>query len=531
MDHEMAVGVAVFGLLIGATTVAGLARRFRLSAPLVLVIVGISVSFLPFVPNYELSPELVLSLFLPPLLYSAAQESSYLGFRANIRPIALLSIGLVLATTLVVGFVIHAIVPGLPLAAAFALGAIVAPPDAVAAAAIGRELGLPRRILTILGGESLVNDATALTVYRVAVAAAIGGSVSLLQGMGTFLLAAVGGVAVGLALGPLLNAVRQRLSEPVLENTLALVTPFVAYFLAELVHASGVLAVVVIGLYLGHRDSVTSYATRLQAKAVWRMVDFLLESVVFALIGLQLPLVLGDLEGRDPWAVAGYSIVVLLMVIVVRIAWVFPATYLPRWLSKRVREREPEPTWQGVAVISWAGMRGVVSLAAAFALAADFPDRDLILLITFVVVLGTLVLQGFSLPWLIRRLGVSSKESYKDTLAEANAQHRAVGAAVDRLDQLIASEDPAPPSEVVERLRVMAEHRRNSVWERLGGGTGQDDSETPSAAYRRLRMEMLTAERAVFQKMRDAGRLEDEVFRAVIYELDLEEAMLDQRST
>jgi Na+/H+ antiporter len=530
MEHSLGAGAAAFALLIGATSVAGLARRLRFPAPILLVLVGLAVAFVPGVPDYTLDPELVLLLILPPLLYSAALESSFVGFRANLRPIGFLSVGLVLATTIAVGFAVHAVVPGVPLAAAFALGAIVAPPDAVAAAAIGRELGLPRRVLTILGGESLVNDATALTAYRVALGAATGGGMSLLGGVGMFAVAALGGVAVGLALAPLLHRLRVRITEPVLENTLSLVTPFVAYFAAEEVGASGVLAVVVVGLYLSHHQGATSYAARLQSAAVWRMIDFLLESVVFALIGLQLPAVLTGLGGRNPITLAGYAALVLGVVVVVRVVWVFPFTYVPRWVSRRIRDRDPSPPWKLPAVIAWAGMRGVVSLAAAFALGADFPARDLILFLTFVVVLGTLVVQGFTLPWVIRRLGVGGGEDFADHLAEASAQHRAAAAAMDRLDQLVEEADPAPPPEVVDRLRSMTEHRRNGAWERLGGTSGADAGETPSAAFRRLRQQMLAAERAAFLDLRDEGHLDDEVLRQVMYELDLEEAMLRWRS-
>jgi CPA1 family monovalent cation:H+ antiporter len=529
MDHDLGLAISAFALVVGATAVAGLARRLRISAPVLLVIVGVVVSFIPGVPDYTVDPEILLLIVLPPLLYSAALESSLIGFRANLRPIGFLSVGLVLATTVVVGLVVHLVIPEIPLAAAFALGAIVAPPDAVAAAAVGRELGLPRRVLTILGGESLVNDATALTVYRVAVAAAVGGGISLLEGVGLFVLAAGGGVAIGLVLAPLVHRLRLRLTEPILENTLSLVTPFGAYLLAEVLDVSGVLAVVVVGLYLGHHQSETSYAARLQAAAVWRMLDFLLESVVFALIGLQLPAVLDALSGRSPLTLAWYAILVIAVVILIRIAWVFPFTYVPRWLSPRLRSRDPSPRWQVPAVISWAGMRGVVSLAAAFALPPDFPARDLILFLTMAVVLGTLVLHGFTLPWVIRKLGVTDDEHYRDILAKANAQHQAVNAAIERLDKFVDGAEPAPPDDVVERLRILAENRRNSAWERLGGGSGPDNRETPSEAFRRLRREMVTAERDVFLEMRDRGHLDDEVLRRMIYELDLEEAMLDWR--
>ncbi|MCW2504465.1 MAG: Na+/H+ antiporter [Actinomycetia bacterium] len=524
-------GVAAFGLLIAALALAGLSRKLRVSAPVVLVVAGIVVSFVPHLPNYTLRPDIVLALFLPPLLYSASLESSLIGFRQNLRAIGSLSVGLVLATTVAVGFATHLVFPALPLPAAFALGAIVAPPDAVAAAAIGRELGLPRRLLRILGGESLVNDATALTVYRVALAAATGSGVTLLGGVGMFLLAAIGGVGVGLVAGYAFQFVRERIGESVIENAFSLITPFAAYFVAEQIHASGVLAVVITGLYLGHHEAKTSYAARLEARALWRMADFLLESVVFLLIGLQLPTVIRGLSKYSVSTVLWTTGVVLAIVILIRIVWVYPFTYGPRWLSPRIRSHEPPPTWQGVAVVSWAGMRGVVSLAAAFALPESFPGRPLILFITFAVVLGTLVLQGFTLPWLIRTLDVKAgDEEYKDRLSEASAQHRAANAAIERLDSIVAEEEPGPPPEVVDRLRAMTEFRRNGAWERLGGASGPDGGETPSAAFRRVRQNLISAERDVFLALRDEGRLDDDVLRQIVYELDLEEAMLDWRN-
>jgi CPA1 family monovalent cation:H+ antiporter len=521
---ELSDIAAVFALLVGAVVVAGLAERTRISAPIVLVIVGLAVSQVPGVPEYELNPEVVLFFFLPPLLYAAAWQSSVRSFRNDLRAITLLSVGLVLATTAAVGFAAWALIPGLPLAAGFALGAIIAPPDAIAASAVGRELGLPRRLMTILSGESLLNDATALTALRVAIAAVAGG-ITLLEAGEMLVVAAVGGAAVGLAIGWALHRVRRWL-QPVLENALSLFVPFVAYLAAEVAHASGVVAVVVAGLYLSRTSTTSRSATRLQGWSTWELINFVLEAVVFLLIGLQLPAVLESLS-RDEYAAADtlvWSLAILALVVVVRFAWVFPATYLPRRLSRRIRERDPAPPWSHAVVVSWAGMRGVVSLAAAFALAADFPQRDLILFITFVVVFGTLVLQGLTLPWVIRRLGVVGREAYTDRLAEANAQHRAVRAGVDRLDQLLAEETAPPPVEIVDKLRTQAEHRANGAWERIGDAT--TGRETPSALYRRLRTEMLRAERDEFVRLRDRGELDDEVLRAVVRDLDLEEAML-----
>jgi len=369
-------------------------------------------------------------------------------------------------------------------------------------------------MVTILAGESLVNDATALTAYRVAVAAALGGSFSLLSGLGEFAFAAVGGIAIGLVVAYAVTRLNRLLRDPLVENTTALLTPFVAYFAAEneYVLTSGVLSVVVAGLFIGHRSPrQSSYASRLQSRSLWRMVDFLLESVVFALIGLQLRSVVGALDagGRSPGQLIWAAVLVTLVVIVGRFVWVFPATYLPRRFSRRIAERDPSPSWQGPFVLSWAGMRGVVSLAAAFGLpltlddGTPLPGRDIVLFITFVVVIATLVLQGFTLPALIRRLGVVAADSASDNLAEAHEV----------------------PDDVVARLRERAELRALQAWERLGAA-GPDRVETPQEAYRRLRREMLATERMVFVELRDAGQIDDEVMRRVQEELDLEEAIL-----
>ncbi|HJP77084.1 MAG TPA: Na+/H+ antiporter [Pseudonocardiaceae bacterium] len=518
-------------LVVGSLAVAAGARRLRLSAPLVLVAVGLVVSYLPGVPDIEINPQLVLVLFMPPLLYSASLGSSYLGFRANLRPIGLLSVGLVLATTVAVGFVAHLLIPALPLTSALVLGAVVAPPDAVAAVAIGRRLGLPRRLMTLMTGESLVNDATALTAFKVAVAAALGMGASWGAGVRTFLVASVGGVVIGLALAMLVHAIRMRLHDSVVESALGMVVPFAAYLIADIpaIGASGVLAVVTAGLYLGHNAPRAGYATRLQEDAVWRAIDVLLESLVFGLIGLNLRFVLHQVNsaGHSTIALLAASIGVLAAAILVRIAWIYPATYLPRWVSRlfgRGRD-DPLPPWQQVAVLSWSGMRGVVSLAAAASVPAAVPGRDLVLLLAFAVTVGTLLIQGLSLPWLIRRLGVHGNDDFADTLAEAQAAHNASLAAVSRLDELTNDEDDTTPAHVVAKLRMMGENSGNAAWERLG----RQEIESPAAAYRRLRMEMLDVQRGVYLDARNSGEIDDEVLRKVLRELDLEQARLDAR--
>ncbi|GAA2400148.1 Na+/H+ antiporter [Actinomadura vinacea] len=520
---------------LSALLVAAASRRAGLSAPLVLVIAGLLISYVPGVPTFELDPEFVLFFFLPPLLFAAAWESSYVNLRENTASIGLLSVGLVLFTTVAVGYAAHALIPELPLAAAFALGAIVAPPDAVAAVSVARRLGLPRRLVTILVGESLFNDATALTLFRVAVAAAAGAGFTMLDGLERFLIASALGCAVGLVLGPALHWLRTRLRDPVVENSVTLLTPFGAYLTAEALHASGVIAVVVSGLYLGHRSSESAAVTRLIGHSFWKVAIFILESVVFLLIGLQLPPVVDGLS-EHPWTeLAWWAAAIFGVVVAARFLWVFPTSSVLRLTSPSARRGEEGVDWRGQVVISWAGMRGVVSLAAAFAIplagesGRPFPGRDLILFLTFTTVLATLLVQGLTFPMLIRRLGVAGdRERYTDTVSEAGAQHAAANAALRRLDELLA-EEPAPPDEtVVERLRQLAEHRQLKAWERLGGGTGPEGAEVPTTTYRRLRREMLAAERQVFIEMRNARRIDDEVLNRVLHELDLEEAALSR---
>ncbi|WP_217239428.1 Na+/H+ antiporter [Streptomyces sp. AC555_RSS877] len=516
-------------LVAGSAMIAAAARRTPVPAPLLLVAAGLVISYVPGVPEYTLDPHVVLPLILPPLLYTAATDSSYLDLRAQLRPVALLSVGYVLFATFAVGWAAYLIVPDLPLTAALVLGAVVAPPDAVAATAVARRVGLPSRITTILQGESLVNDATAITAYRVALAAAVGEGATWAGGIGEFLLAAVGGVGFGLVLMVPLHWLRTHLKEALLQNTLSLLIPFVAYAAAEQVHASGVLAVVTVALYLGHRAWQVDFATRLQEEAVWKMVAFVLESAVFALIGLQLPVVLKGLGEYEGVRAAWYAVLLFLVVVVSRFVWVYPATFLPRRLSARIREREPNPTWKGPFVIAWAGMRGVVSLAIAFSIpmtmhgGEPFPERNLVLFLTFTTVIGTLVLQGLTLPTLVRLLKLPGRDTQAETLAEANAQAQASRAAERRLEELLSDERNALPAPLAERLRSVLERRRNAVWERLGQ-VNPLTGETADDTYRRLSREMISAERAIFVRLRDARHIDDEMLRTLLRRLDLEEA-------
>ncbi|MEU8961843.1 Na+/H+ antiporter [Streptomyces sp. NPDC048491] len=517
------------GLIAASAAVAGAARRTPVPAPLLLVAVGLIGAYVPGVPAYTLNPHIVLPLVLPPLLHTAALESSYLDLRANLRPVALLSVGYTLFATLAVGYLAYLLVPDLPLTAALVLGAVIAPPDAVAATAIARRLRLPSRITTILQGESLVNDATAITAYKVALAAAVGAGATWGGGIKEFALASIGGVGVGLVLMLPLHWLRRHLREALLQNTLSLLIPFVAYAAAEQVGASGVLAVVVVALYLGHRSWQVDFATRLQEEAVWKMVSFLLESAVFALIGLQMPVVLKGLGEYGVGEAVWYAIGVFVLVVLARFVWVFPATFLPRALSEKIRRREPETDWTAPVIVGWAGMRGVVSLAIAFSIpltTADgsaFPARNLVLFLTFTTVIGTLVVQGLTLPPLIRLLKLPGRDTQAETLAEAQAQSEASQAAEARLDELLADPRSTLPPPLADRLRTVLERRRNAVWERLGA-VNEVTGESADATYRRLSREMIEAERKVFVSLRDDRRIDDEMMRTLLRRLDLEEA-------
>jgi Na+/H+ antiporter len=513
------MAVAVFG--------AALARKIGILSPIVLMIIGLGLSFVPGFPSFHLEPELVLVGILPPLLYVAALQTSVPAFRFNLRPILLLGVGLVVFTALAVGFVVHLILPQAPFAICVALGAVVAPPDAVSATAIARRIGLPRRVVTILEGESLINDASALVLLRVATAAAVGGAVGFGEVGQQIAISAGGGIAIGIAGAMIFGYLHKRIKDPLLDNALSLLIPFAVVIPSEAIGASGIVAVVVTGLALGHRlPTLMAAGSRLQMDAFWRLVRFLLEGLVFLLVGLQLRTVVEEIS--TPWGtVAGATLAVLGTLVVARYVWVLPGGLLPR-LSARVRRREPVFTWRHPVIISWAGMRGVVTLAAALALPtvgtgegqALYP-RDVFIFIAFAVIVFTLLGFGLTLPTFARVVGLPPDDPTKDFLAEAAVQQAATRAAKQRLE---AHSDGAPES-VVQRLRQHVVDRTNTAWERLGG----DGRETPSAAYGRLRQEMIDAEREVFRAARDEGRIPEEVLNRAYRDLDLEESLLQRR--
>jgi Na+/H+ antiporter len=526
--HGHALELLILALLAGTGSLILLTLFTEVPYPILLVLGGLGLSFIPL-KNVELDPDLVFLIFLPLLLYSAAFFTSLRDLRANLRPIGLLAVGLVLATMLVVAVVAHAVIPGMSWAAAFVLGAIVSPTDPVAATAIARRVGAPRRVVTIVEGEALINDGTALVLYKFAVAAAVTGSFSLGDASLNFVLGVAGGVAIGLAIGWLVAQLRRRIDDPLTEITISLITAYFAYLPAELLGASGVIAAVTTGVYLGWRSpELQSPATRLQAFAVFEVVQFLLNAALFILVGLQLPLVAGQLADEPVGRLAVEVVVVSVTVMAVRAGWVVLASVVPRAIGNRLRGHLRLPEWRSRVVVAWTGMRGAVTLAAALALPLktdggdDFPSRDLIVFLAFAVVVVTLVAEGLTLPWLIRRLGAVDDE---DDTPELEARLRIAEAAIDRIDELTGEDWVREDS--AERLRGLYVHRRKRFGARLAGEDNADAIEEQTDAYRRLRIEVLDAERETLVAMRSSGEVTEEVMRTVEHDLDLEQRRLE----
>jgi monovalent cation/hydrogen antiporter len=500
----------------------------RIPYPIFLVLGGLALGFVPGVPQVTLRPEYVLVGVLPALLYASAFFTSLRDLRRNMRSIELLSIGLVAATVLTVALVAHAWV-GLPWAAAFVLGAVVAPTDPLAASAIFERLGIPRRLVTLIEGESLVNDATALVAYRVAVGAVVSGTFSVWDLGQGFVIAVAGGLAVGLAVGYLVRMARKRMDNPPAEVTLALLTGYLAYLPAELLGASAVLAAVTAGVYLGwHTPELTTPESRLTNDAVWRILQFILNALLFVLVGLQLRGIVDSL-GSYSWAILlRDAALVSGAVVLTRIIWVYPGTYLPRFLFRSVRERDPYPPWQSPTLVAWAGMRGSVSLAAALAVpfvtdaGRPFPDRNLIVFLTFSVIVVTLVGQGLTMPGVIRWLALEDDGMLDHE--EAKARIKAADAALARLEEL-ANEEWVR-DDTAERMRGADAFRKRRFAARFDES---DDGaiEERSLSYQRLRRELLGAERQAVFDLRRNGKISDETMRRVERDLDLEDSRLD----
>src|SRR4051794_30777012 len=519
----------IAGLLVAVAGLSALARRLSIPYPIVLVVGGAAVGFVPGIPEVKLDPEVVLVVFLPPLLYGAAFFANLGHIRRALRPITLNSVLLVLCTMAAVAVGAHALIDGLSWSAAFTLGAVVSPTDPLAGATIMRNLGVPRRLVNVVEAEGLFNDATALVAYRVAIAAGVGGGLSPAQGGLSFLGSAAGGFAIGMAAGWLIAEIRSRTNDAQVSITISLLSGYAAFVPADALGVSGVIAAVTAGLYMGVRGPrIIPARIRLQGFMTWDILDFLINATLFVLVGLQLRTVVDGLDGISASALAGYALAVSAIVIGMRLVWSYTMPYLIRLLDRRPSQRARRVGARPRMVIAWSGMRGAVSLAAALAIpletdsGATFPQRDLIIFLTFAVIFATLVVQGLTLGPLIRRLGISDDGA--DAKEELRARLVANRAALERLD-VLAGEDWTR-NETVERMRALNEYRSR----RFGAQAGKVDDdgyEDRALSYQQMVQSVLAAQRESLVLLRDEGLISNEVMNRVVREFDLEESRLE----
>ncbi|WIM96952.1 Na+/H+ antiporter [Actinoplanes oblitus] len=537
LEETLLFGLGAVAVIVLVHWITG---KTGLPAAVLLTVFGIAYAYLPG-PNVELEPELILTFILPPLLYNAALDSSLLDIRRNLRTVISLSVALVIATALLVGYGLSLWVSGVTLAAGVALGAAVAPPDPVAALAVGRKAGLPTNLITLIQGEGLLNDATALTILLVAGEVATGHEdFSVKATVGEFVLAAAGGVLVGWAVAWVVRFLRVLRADPLTANAISLVTPFTAYLLGEHLHVSGVLAVVVAGLIIGHdTPRYATGASRLQTSAVWRLIDFLLEGVVFLLIGQQMRTVLQGLGRYGTGTIVVALSVTLGVVLLLRPLWLVLTQLLPRSLHTRLGGEDDSGTVQEKslsgkesAVLSWAGTRGVITLAAIYSLPGTFPNRDLLAFCAFSVVLVTLVGQGLTFAPLVRRLGLRANETDKARLRN-EARSAAVRAALNRLDDIQSEHHDSNEDEAMETMRKQLQVRLDRYRHRLDLLEQVDSPEVPLSeqyeAALTVRQAVIDAEREELLRWRDAGRLDDQNLRVLNRELDHEELVLPKR--
>jgi Na+/H+ antiporter len=523
MQFYAGIFVLLMAFVVGLGVIA---RRFTIPYPILFVIGGLGISFIPRLPSFTLDPDLIFFLFLPPLLYIQAFFTSWRDFRRELRAISLLAIGLVIATTVTVARVSHALIPNFPLAAGFVLGAIISPPDAVAASAIAHRLGLPRRLVAMLEGESLVNDATGLVAFKFSLAAVgVGMAVRNPAWLpGLFVYIAVGGIVTGLIIGWVISYIRRLLIEADAQIvlTISLLTPFVSYLTADLLQVSGVLAVVATGLFLGWQSPVVlSPTVRLELTSFWGLITYLLNGIIFVLIGLQLPTIMRGIQGESWPRLLFYAAVVNATCLLVRLFWVFPGAYLPR-LIPRIRRTESPPDWRQVFIVGWAGMRGVVSLAAALTLVAGplFPQAHLVQFLAFSVILTTLVFQGLTLPPLIRFLRVGDDGSAREE--ESEARQRIAAAVRKKMEEV----REAYPEEVVASVENSYRERALALRDELAEQLGWSPRRHHVLALRELRLGMIKAQRHALVEMRRRGEIGDDVMHKIEHELDLEDSRL-----
>jgi CPA1 family monovalent cation:H+ antiporter len=505
-------------LLIAVAVLVTIARRIGVAYPIFLVIGGLALGMVPGVPRVEVDPNVIYVVVLPPLLYIAGYFTPIRSLRANLGTITVLAVVLVVATALAVAAVARMVIPGLPWAAAIALGAIVAPPDAIAATSIAARLGLPRQIVTILEGESLLNDATALTMYSIAVAVAAGSAFSPSEAVITFAGSLLGGAAVGVAIGWAITQIRLRIEDTPVEMTIGLLTPYAAFLSAERLEASGVIATVAAGLYLGHQGPrIMGADARLTGRALWDTLTFLLNGFVFIVMGLEVPVLLRTLTRSEALRLVAIGIVITVLLVLVRAVFIFGSVFVPQLVRR-------QPDAACAVVLSWAGMRGVVSLAAALALptilpsGSPFPAREAIVIVTLTVIVLTLVGQGLTLPWLVRRVRVGADVGVREE--EARARQQLLEAASRRIDELY----PVWPGHhpLLDQMRATYAHRSEHVErQRAPSLDGEEDREL--IEHREIRRTVLDAERDALMRLRADGDVHEEVLRHLERELDLEE--------
>jgi len=519
----------ILGLLVAVGGLTALARLLRVPYPIVLVVAGAAVGFFPGLPEIKLDPEVVLVIFLPPLLYGSAIFANFNDLKQNLRGLTLSTVGLVLATMCGVAWAAHALIDGMSWEAAFVLGAIVSPTDPLAAATVMRRLDAPRRLVSGIEGEGLFNDATALVAYKVAVTAVVAGSFSLADAGLEFVLGAAGGVAIGLAAGAILGEIRRRVPDTEVNVTLSLLSGYAAYIPADAIGASGILATVTAGIYMGIRaPAILPTRPRLQGYFVWEVLDFVVNTILFVLVGLQLRTIVDGLDGYSASTLVGYGLAVSGVVVGVRLAWFFTMPYLIRMLDRRPSQvpRRLSPGWR--VVLAWSGMRGAVSLAIALALPFTtdagnaFPERDLIIFLTFTVIFFTLVVQGLTLPLLLRRLGITDGGEAAEE--EVRARMIASKAALEQIDALGAEEWTR--DETLDRMRRLYEYRKRR-FAAQAGKIEDDGYEDRSLAYQQVVQTVLAAQREALLKLRNSGELSNEAMIRILKELDLEEARLE----
>jgi monovalent cation/hydrogen antiporter len=516
--------IVIAALFVSAAGLNALSNWLRVPYPIPLVLGGLLLGLVPGLPDVQLDPDLVLLIVLPPLLFHAGYFASLQEMRTHARAISLNAVGLVLLTMVAVAVVAHAVVPGLPWPAAFALGAIVSPTDPLAAMTIAERLGVPRRLTVPLEGEALINDGTALVAYRTAVAAAAG-SFSLAHAGGDFVVNVLGGLAIGLAMAPVLRWVfRHIMGDDLLSVTVSLVAGFAAYVPAEELGVSGVIAAVTVGVLVGHRTSEhTTASLRLRGTAFWDILVFLLNALLFVLVGLQLPAIF-EHQDRSAATLIGLGALVGVVVVVTRLVWFNTTPYLIRALDRREKQTRLRLGWRPRMVMAWAGLRGAVSLAAALALPQSFPERDLLLWLTLCVIFATLVLQGLTLPAVIRFMGVRQDEDAAHD--ELLARKAAARAALERIDQL--REQDWTRADSLDRLHALHEFRYRRAAQRAGWlDDGSENLDERSQAYQRTVRDLLDTQRRELVRLRDSGEVPDEVMRALIRELDLEDQRLE----